>query len=259
MSGSGFAENSLSRLLDLRGPDLIGALVRELESLHREIGSLHRELEALRDYQASRDRWLAVEEATRNAMRLPRSVIIDANQSLDPRYGFYKLEYNKRGVPFCWTGPSPSFSFDVFVDRTNGAELELRAIACVDFQRQKNLQLLVDGEPVPAKVVQGNGGISVTAALPPSRDNRVTNLIFIVPEVLPPANQADSRRLGVAFAWISVTSSGDRPEQSDATAESDGAAKPYEPILLVPRSRERRTLEVTGLALGSMGEGAAVG
>ena len=209
------AEERLRSLRDLRGPDLVSALIKELSELYRHVDQLQREMAAYRDYQAARDRWLMTDTAQRVRIQMPKSVAIDASQMLHPRQGFYGMEGGGKGTPFSWTGPSRNFSFDIFVDRFSGADLELRAVSCINFERQKDIKLLVNGETVVTTVTKSGPGLVLKAAIPACDDDRGTNLVFSVPEVLPPAESKDGRMLGIAFQSLSV----------NARSDAAGAAK----------------------------------
>src|ERR1700743_2074738 len=160
-SADGF-DPPVSALLEKRGEDLVRGLIEELQGLRREVAALKRELSALSDYQASRDRLLAIEQASERIAHLPRSVVIEPDQLLRAQDGFYPVEQTSEGEPFRWTGPSREFSFDVFVDRTFGAEIRLTALNCMDFEIQKNVALLVDGEPVSQTMVPEGSGFTLT-------------------------------------------------------------------------------------------------
>lgn len=214
------AEERIQSLREMRGPNLVDALMKELSLLHAQVSQLQTEMAAYRDYQATKDRWLAI-DSQKARVQLPRVVAIDASQSLHPRQGFYGLEHSKRGVPFSWTGPSGHFSFDVFIDRSHGAELELRALGCIDFERQKNIRLLWNGEPVATTVIAKGGGLVLKAELPPRDDDRATNLVFSVPEVLQPADPADKRLLGIAFTSLCINALTEREPANDSRSKPD--------------------------------------
>jgi hypothetical protein len=211
MSDTSDLEARLQLLLAKRGQELVRGLVEEVTNLNREIVALRRELTALSDYQNSRDRWLGVEGASHVA-RLPKSVIIEPDQLLRPRDGFYPAEYTSAGVPFRWTGPSPQFGFDIFVDRSRGADLKLEVLNCIDLEKQGHLMLLVDGEAAALDVEPvGTSGFNATAQLSQNLQGRGTSLVFVLPQVLPPPESKDARLLGVAFGRLTVTA---RPETS---------------------------------------------
>jgi hypothetical protein len=216
----------LSKLLEKRGQDLIRSLVEELRGLHGEVAVLKNELSALSDYQASRDRLLAIEQVSASIARLPRSAAIEADQLLRTEDGFYPAEHTSNGTPFRWTGPSREFSFDLFIDRTYGATIRLTALNCMDFEIQKNVALLADGEPISLTMVPEGTGFTLTAFLSPRRGNQATDLVYVLPVVVVPMASEDKRPLGIAFARLTATArmaeeDGDLSAQNDAFAIED--------------------------------------
>ena len=194
----------LQHLLAKRGQELVRGLVEEVSSLHREIVALKRELGALADYQATRDRWLAVDGATTRMLRLPTTVTVEADHLLRPRDGFYAMEYTDVGRPFRWTGPTPQFSFDIFIDRRQGVDLKLEALSCIDFEAQKDVMLVVDGAAAPVELVPAGTGFDLIAELPARSDGRSSNIVFVLPAVLTPPDGNDPRPMGIAFARLSL-------------------------------------------------------
>jgi hypothetical protein len=220
-------EARFQKLLAKRGQDLVRGLIDEISEVHREIVGLRRELAALSDYQAMRDRWLPGEEGVPKTVRFPRLVSVEPGQLMRAADGFYPAEISGGGVPFRWTGPSAQFSFTIFIDRTNGADLRLETINCMDAPLQKNISLLVDGESVPVDVAVDDVAFTVTASLPAHADGRATNLVFILPCVIAPLDSHDSRQLGVAFRELVVAAR----DEAGATAP-ELAAAPREPASL---------------------------
>lgn len=217
-------EARLQQLLAKRGQELVRGLIDEVTNLHREIAGLRRELAALSDYQGMRDRWLVLDGMASRPLRLPRVAIMEPDQLLRPRDGFYPQEYTSNGTPFRWTGPTPQFSFDVFVDRSLGADLKLEALNCIDYERQSKLSLLADGEQVPLEVAPEGSGFVATAALSKRDDARSSNLIFVLPAVLPPPESSDPRVLGIAFGRLTVAARSEKgiaPEMSAAPPQDE--------------------------------------
>jgi hypothetical protein len=192
----------LKTLLAKRGDELVEGCIDELGILHQELAVLRREISALSDYQSSRGLALIPDGA--GGPLLPKSVTIEADQMLRPHDGFYHVEYTAEGMPFRWTGPSVQFSFSVFVDRSAGADVSLLALTSIDFELQKKMTLVADGETVPVAVVPEPSGFAITAFLPARADRGVTSLVFVLPAVLSPPGGADARQLGIAFARLSV-------------------------------------------------------
>ena len=213
----------------LEGPALIEALIGEIELLQSDLAALTREVEVLRRYQIAKQRRIQ-EEVPAGATPMPLSVSIDAAELLYPEQGFYPLERNEAGATFRWTGPSPFFSFTVYVDRSAGAELRLEVLSLIDYERQKDIRLWVNGDGVPSTITPHHEGVVLAAQLPAARDNEATFLEFAVPEVINPGG-GEKRSLGVAFRELSImsrTAPGFGNEQSD-TKGSDVVKFPRGP------------------------------
>ncbi|MBV9694762.1 MAG: hypothetical protein JO261_13775, partial [Alphaproteobacteria bacterium] len=124
---------------------------------------------------------------------------IEAHQPLKAADGFYAPELTEEGVVFRWTGPSPQFSFNVYIDRSQGADLRLETLSCIDPELQRKVSLFVDGESVALDVSASGDGFIATAELPKSAEAGATTLTFALPAALPPHGGDDSRQLGTAF------------------------------------------------------------
>jgi hypothetical protein len=196
-------EDRLQQLLAKRGQELVRGLIDELNDLRREIAELRREIAALHAYQAKRDRWLVAGEAV-PAAPLPRLAVIEPDHLLRAEDGFYPTEYTMEGTPFRWTGPTPQFSFDVFVERSQGADVKLQALNCIDYEVQSKVKLLVDGVDVPLEVTPEGSGFVAAGSLPRNGAGRSTNLLFVLPAVLLPPESEDTRLLGIAFGKLVV-------------------------------------------------------
>jgi len=215
----------LQMLLDRRDREFAEGVVEEIGNLNRELAALRRELSALADYQAMRDRILVLETAAASNVRLPRVAVVEPDQSLRPQDGFYGVEYSGGTIAFRWTGPSRQFTFDLYVDRTHGADLRLDALSCIDFDVQKDILLVADGDSIPVSLTPQEAGFVVTARLPSRKGQQMTNLVFIVPEVLMPPGSDDPRHLGIAFQHLSVVARNADSEARDeeAIAAASGA------------------------------------
>jgi hypothetical protein len=230
----------LQQMLSKKGQDLVKGLVEEIAVLHRQIADMRREMAALADFKGSR--WLSLETGKNDGPALPRSVIIEADQHLAPRSGFYPVEYTADGVPFRWTGPTPQFFFEIYVDRRCGADLALDALSCIDFEAQKKITLMADGESIPVELVRDGSGFRVLATLPERDDRFATNLAFILPKVMPPAEGSDTRPLGLAFNKLAVSSrampkvfdAGSVAESASAGGESQAPSAADEGVIAEP-------------------------
>jgi hypothetical protein len=183
-------------LLEKDGAELRQGIVSELDVLYSEIVRLREELAALRRERALNG----------SAVHLATSVEVEADEQLGAGQGFYSVEHAEDGQAFCWTGPSPQFTFDMRVERTKGAHLKMEGLFFLDFARQQNLQLSVDGTPVPVTVAKEDPGVVITAELPPKAGDDTTHVAFQLPEMLSPPNSEDKRLLGLAFVSLTVTS-----------------------------------------------------
>jgi hypothetical protein len=186
-----------------RGEELVQELADEIASLHRELAALKSEVAALAEFRSSRGLVLEPPAAVA-APPLPQSATIEADHMLRPHDGFYGVEYTSAGTPFRWTGPSVQFCFNVYVERSNGADLRLFALSSIDFEVQKGIVLIADGETLPVNVERDGEGFAVTAFLPARVDQGATGLVFVLPAVLTPPGGADDRVLGLAFGHLSI-------------------------------------------------------
>lgn len=177
-------------------PQTLSGVDGELAQLRFEVQRLKEEVTLLRTLGAKREA-----SVRRN---LPGSIVITADQ-VDEAQGFHSLERTV-GTTFRWTGPANRFFFELLIDRVAGADLLLHGINFINFERQKNLTLLVDAEPVPVRVDKGGMGIVCHAALPPRLETAPTQLVFVLPEMLMPEDPDDERELGLSFVRLTVTS-----------------------------------------------------
>lgn len=230
MDDSEGVDTRLRGVSDEAGPDIVQGLVKEVSSLRDEIAALRRDLAALSDYQASRDRLLVLDKARAAVARLPGFVAIEPDQLLRSQDGFYGVEHTVDNTPFRWTGPSTQFSFNLFVDRTHGADLRLDALSCIDLERQAKVRLLVDGESVPVTVDPRESGFIAHAHLPERFGTSITNLVFLLPAVLVPPRSTDERELGIAFGRLSVTACRAGSESGSETSNSaQDSSRPIPP------------------------------
>jgi hypothetical protein len=214
----------LHALLDKQGQELVKGVIEEFASLNREIAALRRELAALTAYQASRDRWLAIETEQAKIAALPRVVTIEPDQMLGFQDGFFPVEHTADGTPFRWTGPSPHFSFDIFIDRSRDVEVRLDVLNCIDFDVQKNLSLLADGESVAVTLNGAAPGFTATAILPQREGKEGTNLVFMLPATIVPPGTQETRALGVAFGRLTaVAGIAESPGTEAHAAAASGA------------------------------------
>jgi hypothetical protein len=225
MEEAGSLDARLQKLLEKRGQEFVQAVIEEFASLNREIATLNRELGALTAYQASRDRWLAIDAEEQRIAPLPRVVSVEPDQLLRFQDGFFPVEHTADGTPFRWTGPSPQFSFDIFIDRSREVELRLDVVNCIDFDSQKNISLLVDGESVALDIEEVPPGFVATANLRAREGKHATNVVFLVPNTIVPPGTTETRALGVAFTRFTAISGGAGLANADQSAQESEALK----------------------------------
>lgn len=117
------------------------------------------------------------------------------------------LEYTSDGLPFRWTGPEASTTFELPISRVRERGLVIDVVAVVKPEYLRQLQLLVDGEPVHFEVGYDGTKNSVRTNLPARPERSVVRLGVKVPATHCPRDLGDStdaRRLGVAISRISV-------------------------------------------------------
>jgi hypothetical protein len=206
-------------LREKKGPELLKGLVDELAALHRLCGELGGLIQQLQIQQNFSQHLFAFEDAADSVPQLPTRLDIQAAQLLEQQQGFYELEYDDEGGPFRWTGPQRHFSFRVNVDRRLPLAIELDVIWLVDEARQRDLNLLVDGNLLPFHLRRGGAGYHGRALLPPAERQAATTLTFVVPITLQPS-PADTCRLGIAFRKLTIRPAGSEGETLDDEQET---------------------------------------
>lgn len=150
---------------------------------------------------------VVAEHGSKPAATLPRSVVVDAAFYLPTAAGFYGVEYEPGGVAFRWTGPQPTFYFELLVDRASPARL------CLEYRRifadvpGADIACLVDGQPLQTTHCSIAGGFEIAAALPRRTEPGGTVVMFVCPRVQAPADcgkGTDARKLGLAFRKLTV-------------------------------------------------------
>jgi len=206
-------------LASKRGPELIDAIGLELGDLHSEIRRLSIQLRQLQAFHAFSERMSILTQANVRATRLPNSLCIDAAQLFEPGNGFHQLEYERNGQPFRWTGPRRDFSFSLFIDRSASSQVRLEVAHMMDASRQNELVVLVDGQSFTLRLTRQTGGWAGEVTLPPLPASQATNLVFVVPCVIRPDSQDDTRTLGIAFRRLAISPCADEkanPENNQA-------------------------------------------
>jgi hypothetical protein len=208
-----------------RGPELVKGLVDELAALHQLYGEIGRSIQQLQIQRNFTEHLLALEDVSNCGPRPPAQLDIYAAQLLEPQEGFHGLEYDDNGVPFRWTGPQRHFSFRVSIDREMPLAVELDVMCMMEEQRQRDLNLLVDGSLFPCRLQREGSGYVGRALLPAAAGQATATLTFIVPATLrPDPATRDQRELGVAFRKLAIRPAGALAAEVPA-AMADGARR----------------------------------
>lgn len=190
--------------------NVLDALARELAAerlaladLGQELAALKRELEAIKLVQKSRDILLPQARAQYAGRR---KAAIEAGMPMPADRGFYGLERDGVGNPFRWTGPTPSFHFDVHLDRTVPLRFVLQ-MPMWGAEHANGLRAASDDMALPLLRRPGNRVLDFEGMLLPRESLGVTRLTFIADHVSTAAAESDehaARQLGVPFLRLTV-------------------------------------------------------
>ena len=213
--------------LDRSSPDkLLNSIAEELQRLHRAHQALIARMHALEITQSTYDQMISSgEPAALEA--LPQATLIDASFSLSTEAGFYHLEYDSQGVPYRWTGPEPTFLFELFLDRRSPSTIRMRFSQATFPGAQRSVRCYVDGHEVATALVEVDGEFEVRGMLP-SRDLVGGSVVsFVCPSVSAPGGQQDIRLLGLVFRWLRI--------EAMPPAASTNADAPIDAVVPPPR------------------------
>lgn len=191
--------------------NVLDALARELAAqrlaqaeLEQELAVLERELEAVRLVQKSRDILLPQARAQYAGRR---KAAIEAGMPMPADRGFYGLERDGVGNPFRWTGPTPSFHFDVHLDRTVPLRFVLQ-MPMWGAEHANGLRAVSDDMTLPLLRRPGNRVLDFEGMLLPREALGVTRLTFIADHVSTVAAESEdhaARQLGVPFLRLTIS------------------------------------------------------
>jgi len=190
--------------LDRSSPDkLLNSIAEELCRLQQAYQTLVARMHALEITQFAYDQMISSGEPTA-LEAMPETTVIDASFSLSTEAGFYQLEYDSHGVPYRWTGPEPTFLFELFIDRRLPATIRMRFSQATFAEAQQSVRCYVDGHEIATALVEMDGEFEVRGMLP-SRDLVGGTVVsFVCPSVSAPAGQQDIRLLGLVFRWLRI-------------------------------------------------------
>ena len=217
----------------------LDSLVAELARQQVQIEELELQLRAMRAQQVVRDVLLPQAIVTYKGVSVAH---VDAGMPLDARRGFYSLEYDGRGRPFRWTGPSPSFYFDIHLDRSAPLQFTL-SLASGLGEASDEVRAFCDGAELVCQRHDLSDATEWTGILYPREALGLTRLTFLPRQMFSPAasggDEADLRTLGVVFRELHVMAISDaealtqlRADERQVAPMTSGAMN--DPSLIAP-------------------------
>ncbi len=213
----------LARLNRSNSDTLLHSIAEELLRLHQAYLTIVARMYALEKTQAVHDHIVSSGDAMAFGP-LPRTADIDASFSLPAESGFYPLEYDKRGVSFRWTGPEPTFFFELFIDRKAPANIRMHYSKGRLKEAARSVRCYVDGAEIATTQIEVDGAFELHGVLP-SRDLAGGTVIsFTCPSVSSPAEDGqspDTRLLGLIFRRLRIDP---RPDVSSGQVKTPSLA-----------------------------------
>lgn len=191
---------SLSRTIRLRLSESapLDSLAQELARLQTGLDALVAEVRSLKAQRQLRDLLLPQAQVLYKGLSVAQ---IDAGVPLEPRHGFYGIEYDAVGKPYRWTGPGADFHFDLHLDRS--APLRFSMTIAIGLGRScDELRAFCDGIEIPLVLRELSTVLEFSAVLLPREALGLTRLVFQAVETFQP--EGDTRQLGVAFRELTV-------------------------------------------------------
>ena len=123
----------------------------------------------------------------------------------DGSHGFHRLEHDRKGSPFRWTGPGPESVFPLWIDQSQTITLTFRIIS-LGKNRLSDLSVDVQGETYPLQELPGNKLAFTAGPIRALADSHPTDVTLRVSRVFQPSQEGseDARILGVALASVEV-------------------------------------------------------
>lgn len=191
---------SLSRAIRLRLSESapLDSLAQELARVQTGLDALVSEVRSLKAQRQLRDLLLPQAQVLYKGLSVAQ---IDAGVPLEPRHGFYGIEYDAIGKPYRWTGPGADFHFDLHLDRSAPLRFSL-AIGVGLGLSCDELRAFCDGIEIPLVARELGTVVEFSAVLLPREALGLTRLVFQAVETFQP--EGDTRHLGVAFRELTL-------------------------------------------------------
>ena len=221
---------AILKRLDRSAPDaLLTSLASELASLHQAHQGLLARIVAIETFQSISDQVLT----SIAAVPLAKSVLVDAAFPLTVEQGFYPVEQDSAGTPYRWTGPTRTFYFELFIDRSAPCILALRFLRLFAVPLpMATVQCFVDGQPVESETDRVKQEFELHATLPSREMAGGTVVTFVCPATTSPREQGaskDDRSLGLAFRWLKIESAlAEKTPEAGTGSQNSGEVVAFE-------------------------------
>lgn len=179
------------------GQSSVDSVILELAKIKDELELFSQKMKILEANQKIRDVLLPNLGSLYSGRK---KVDISCDSKLTSEQGFYPIEYSQNGKCFRWTGPTPSFFFDIHIDRTIPIEFVIK-LQKVETDNIRQLRCFVDNIEVPLVYANNINAavIEYSAVLMPRSFLGLTRLEFRVGSMFHPEGNEDARKLGVVF------------------------------------------------------------
>ena len=189
--------------------NVLDALATELatqrvdaDELRERLAQLTRDLEVIRTVQRARDILLPAAKAD---YHLRQSVTIDATAPVPPSAGLHVVEKDGKGTAFRWSGPAPTFQFELHLDRSQETVFTLH-IPLWGRERAAQLRCTSDDQDIALITEIGQRVLLLSGVLPARETLGLTSLRFTVAALhTPPVPEGKAlRQLGVPVLRLSA-------------------------------------------------------
>lgn len=177
------------------GSSTVDSLIMELANLKVALSNLDHRLKYVEAQQKMRDVLLP---DLKSIYQGRREINISCDSPLTAAQGFYEIEYSDAGKSYRWTGPKPSFHFDLHLDRTIPIRFFLH-LQKPNTMTSNGIKCFSDGAEVPMLNSGDHHVDEFYAVLMPRPFLGVTRLEFCIAEMSRPSENSDSRSLGTVF------------------------------------------------------------
>ena len=140
----------------------------------------------------------------------PQTALLEADDYISQSQGLHKLEFDKNGHPYRWTGPGRQFYFWIAVDNRTDKLVELVCSGEVQPGLLKTLKVSLNGVVVPHKLIEGKVATIIQVVMPavPGEWSWPCRIAYRVDKTVAPSKSSeakgDMRLLGLIFRSLEV-------------------------------------------------------